>query len=273
MVLPAQCGALGGEDFLQAGLGEIDELVELGAGVGSLLRRGLRFHQSAAGGHHYVHVDFGLGILFVAEVEERSAADEAHGGGGHQLPERRLLERPGGDQGVQRDGESHGGAGDGRGAGATIGLDDVAIEDDGALAESLEVDRGAEAAADEALNFVGTPADASALAFAGGAGDGGAGEHGVLCGDPAAAGIAQPAGNALLYGGAYQDAGVAESDKDRAFGGLDEAGGEGERAKLGFGAAAGAEEGGGRVHKGNCKGAGRGSGFRMGKSAETETLA
>ena len=68
------------------------------------------------------------------------------------------------------------------------------------------------------------PADFAALAFSWGAGDGGAGQHGVLGRDPAAAGVAQPAGDALLDGGVGEDAGVAEGDQDGAFSGLNEAG-------------------------------------------------
>ena len=46
-----------------------------------VLRRGLHFDELARAGHHHVHVDVGLRILFVAEVEHRHAADEAHAGG------------------------------------------------------------------------------------------------------------------------------------------------------------------------------------------------
>ena len=46
------------------------------------------------------------------------------------------------------------GAGDGSGAGAAIGLEDVAVDDDHALAEAGHVHDGAEAASDEALNLL-----------------------------------------------------------------------------------------------------------------------
>ena len=97
--------------------------------------------------------------------------------------------------------ESHGGAGDGGGACASVGLDYIAVEDDGALAQGGHVDHGAEAAADQALDFVGAAADFAFFALARGAGDGGAGEHGVLGCDPAAAGVAHPGGDAGLDGG------------------------------------------------------------------------
>ena len=138
--------------------------------------------------------------------------------------------------------ERHGRAGDGGGARAAVGLDHVAVEDDGALAQGVHVDDGAQAAADEALDLVGAAADLAAFAFSWGAGDGGAGQHGVLGRDPAAAGVAQPAGDALLDGGVGEHAGVAEGDQDGAFGGLDEAGSERERPELGRGSAAGTKE-------------------------------
>ena len=112
--------------------------------------------------------------------------------------------------------------GDGGGAGSTVGLEDVAVEDDGALAESLHIDDGAEGAADEALDLVGASADLAAFGLTWCAGEGGAGEHAVLGGDPAAAGVAEPAGNALFDCGVAEDTRVAVLDEDRAFGHGDE---------------------------------------------------
>ena len=53
----------------------------------------------------------------------------------------------------------------------------------------------------------------------GGAGEGGAGKHAVFGGDPAAAGVAEPAGNASLDRGIAEDAGIAGFDEDGALGG------------------------------------------------------
>ena len=89
---------------------------------------------------------------------------------------------------------------------------------------------------------MGAAADLAALGFAGGAGEGGAGEHAVLGGDPAAAGVAQPAGDSLLDGGVAEDAGVAGFDEDGAFGHGDVVGSEADGAE-GVGCAlVGAEE-------------------------------
>ena len=64
----------------------------------------------------------------------------------------------------------------------------------------------------------------AALGFTGGAGEGGSGEHAVFGGDPAAAGVAEPAGDALLDSCVAKDASVAGFDEDGAFGSGDEVG-------------------------------------------------
>ncbi len=89
---------------------------------------------------------------------------------------------------------------------------------------------------------MGSAADFAALGLAGGAGEGGAGEHAVLGGDPAAAGVAEPAGDTLLDGGVAEDAGVAGFDEDGAFGHRDVVGGEADGAESVGRAVVGAEE-------------------------------
>ncbi len=227
---------------MDALFGVVEHLVELLAGVGVVFGGGLGFDEAAVGEHDDVHVDGGAGVFFVAEVEEDVAVDDADGGGGDHLFEGRGLQGSGGDEFSEGEGEGDAGSGDGGGAGASVGLEDVAVEDDGALAEGLHVDDAAEDAADEALDLVGAAADLAAFGFAGGAGEGGAGEHAVLGGDPAAAGVAEPAGDALLDGGVAEDAGVAGFDEDGAFGHGDVVGGDADGAESVGGAIVGAEE-------------------------------
>jgi len=76
---------LGDEEFLDALFGVVEHLVELGAGVGVLFGGGLGFDEAPVGEHDDVHVDFGAGVFFVAEVEEDVAVDDAYGGGGDHL--------------------------------------------------------------------------------------------------------------------------------------------------------------------------------------------
>ena len=233
---------LSGEELADALFGVVEHLVELGAGVGVFFGGGLGLDEASVGEHDDVHVDGGAGVLFVAEIEEGVAVDDANGGGGDHLAKRRGLEGSGGDELLERDSESNGGSGDGGGAGSSVGLEDVAVEDDGALAEGLHVDYAAEGAADEALDLVGAAADLAAFGLAGGAGEGGAGEHAVFGGDPAAAGVAEPAGDALLDGGIAEDAGVAGLHEDGAFGHCDVVGGDADGAEGVGCAVVGAEE-------------------------------
>ena len=89
---------------------------------------------------------------------------------------------------------------------------------------------------------MGAAADFAALGFARGAGEGGSGEHAVFGGDPAAARVAEPAGDTLLDGGVAEDAGVAGFDEDGAFGGGDEVGCEADGAEGVCGAVVWTEE-------------------------------
>ena len=168
--------------------------------------------------------------------------DDAHAGGGDQLPERRCLERPGGQHAIKSDGKRGAGPGNGCRARAAIGLEHIAVEDDGTLAERLHVDHGAQRASNEPLNLMGTTTDLAALRFAGRAGQRGARQHAVLSGNPSPAAVAQPRGNSLLNRGIAQHPRVADFDQNRAFGGSNEAGSEANRAELGGGSPFGAKE-------------------------------
>src|SRR5438132_8216381 len=89
---------------------------------------------------------------------------------------------------------------------------------------------------------MGTAPDLAALGFAGGAGESGAGKHAILGGHPAAAGVAQPARDALLNGGVAEDAGVARLEQDGALGHGDVVGGDADRAESVCGTVVGTEE-------------------------------
>lgn len=220
-------------EVADAGFGEIHHFEETRAREGVALGGGLDFDAVAVFGHDQVHVDFGLGVFFVGEVEEDRVFDDAHAGGGDELAEGRRLEGSRGDHAVEGDGEGRAGSGDGGGACASVGLQDVAVEDDGALAEGFHVDNRAERATDEALDLVGAAADFAFFGLPRSAGEGGAREHAVFGGDPSAAAVAEPGGDALFDGGVAEDAGVSDLDEDGAFSNLDVAGGEAGGAHLG----------------------------------------
>src|SRR6478609_6093611 len=222
-----------------AGGGEVEEGVELVAVEGLGLGGALDLDEAAVAGADDVHVGLGADVLLVAEVEEGGAVDDADADRGDGAGEGLaavlddLLALGPGD-GV---GEGDVGTGDGGGAGASVGLEDVAVEDDGVLAEGLVVDDGAERAADETADLVGAPADLAAYGFAVAAGVGRAGQHGVLGGDPALAAALAPTRDAFGDGGGAEDLGVAEGDEYGAFGVLAPSAFDGDGAEL-FGGAA-----------------------------------
>ena len=122
-----------------------------------------------------------------------------------------------------RDGFHQGdvGAGDRRRARAAIGLNHVAVDPDGPLAEAFQIGDGAQAAADEPLNLVGAPADLAARRFAADALLRRAGQHAVLGGDPALAAVAQKRRHPLFELRRADDFGIAHLDQNRTVGGLD----------------------------------------------------
>src|SRR5699024_4509974 len=79
-------------------------------------------------------------------------------------------------------------AGNGGGAGSAVGLEHIAVQHDGVLAQGRDVDDGAQRTADQAGDLVGAPADLALDRFAAGAGGGRAGQHGGLGGHPGQAG-------------------------------------------------------------------------------------
>ncbi|MPM86989.1 hypothetical protein SDC9_134082 [bioreactor metagenome] len=112
----------------------------------------------------------------------------------------------------------HPGAGDGGGAGAAVGLDHVTVQLDGTLAQQLQVERCAQAAAYQALDFLRAAALLALGGFAVGAGVGGARQHAVFGGQPAFAAAALVRRHAFFDRCGAQHLSVAELDQHRAFG-------------------------------------------------------
>src|SRR5690606_25949637 len=126
--------------------------------------------------------------------------------------------------------ESDGGARNGRGTGAPVCDENVAVDEDRPLAEGLEVHGGAKRTPDEPLDLLGPAADLAALAR--GPLHRGPGEHGVLRRDPAGPGIASPIGHAFLNGGRAEHPGVSGGDETGPFGVGGDVSLEGHRAQL-----------------------------------------
>src|SRR5262249_51904089 len=134
------------------GLREAEKLVELRAPEGHLLGRPLHFHEGARPRHHHVHVNLGRGVLGIIEVERRLALHDAHADGGHAIAEDRGERNAGlAADGVRQRDEA---ACNGSGASTAIGLDHVAVDPHGALAELAAIDHGPERAAYQALDLL-----------------------------------------------------------------------------------------------------------------------
>src|SRR5262245_3669180 len=192
----------------------------------------LDFDVFAVAGHDQVHVDFGVAVLRVTEVEEQFTRHDAGAHRGHRVAQRFSADQPAFAQPPRRQGEGDVAAGDRRRAGPAIGLDDVTVDPDRARAERVEIDDRAQAAPDQTLDLVRPSADAPAYRLARDAGPAGARQHGILGGDPTASGIAQKLRHRLLDRGGADDAGFSDLDQHRAVDLSDEPGGDGDRTQL-----------------------------------------
>ena len=180
---------------------------------GAVFGGSLHFDKPAGRGHHHVHIDVGLGIFFVAEVQHRLSAHQPHAGGGHVFAHGHGFQHAVGYQLPQRQRKRDKRAGDGRRARAAIGLQYVAIQNHGALAERDGIHHRAQRAADEPLNFM-SPAGRPALVhLARRALGGGPRQHGVFRRHPALAGVAQEGRHRVLHAGGAQHLRVAHGDQ------------------------------------------------------------
>ena len=179
-----------------------------------------------------------MAVLGIIQVEQGVAVDDAHGNGGNLARERDALEfsrlDPHGKGVVQR----QPGTGNARRTRAAIGLDHIAVDGNGVLAERLHVDDGTQAAADKPLDLHGAALAVGMLALAAFTGRGR--QHRIFRRYPAGLGALAPTRHTLLDGGGAQYARVAELRQARAVGVLHDAAGELNGAQLVCGAAVGA---------------------------------
>ena len=145
---------------------QVEQSVETLAVEGRLLAGTLEFDHLTRIGGDEVHVDLGVAVLGIIQVEQGVAVDDAHGNGGNLARERDALEfarlDPHGKGVVQR----HPGAGNARRTRAAIGLDHIAVDGNGVLAERLHIDDGTQAAADKPLDLHGAALAVGMLALA-----------------------------------------------------------------------------------------------------------
>jgi hypothetical protein len=169
--------------------------------------------------------------MSVSQDEQRRALHDAHADRGHGVPDRACREPALRDQPGHGVGRGHVGAGDRRGAGATIGLQHVAVDQDAALAQGGQVEHAAQAAADQALDLLRAPALLATGGLAVAPGVGGARQHAVLGRHPALAAATLVRRHLLFHRGRAQHLGVAEAHQHRALGMAGEATLERDRAQ------------------------------------------
>src|SRR5438270_4415814 len=135
-------------DLGDSGGGEVEQCVETGTVEGDPLRGRLHLHESVVSGHDDVHVDLGLGVLCIVEIEHRLAVDDADRDGcdrsGQRPAEPEPVEGPAG-----RDVR----AADRSAACAAVRLEDVAVDPERALAERVEVGDRPERTPDQPLDL------------------------------------------------------------------------------------------------------------------------
>jgi len=210
--------------------GEIEQLTKQLAAERLALGRALDFHELAGGGTHHVHVGLRGHVFFVAQVEPGLAVDNADADRGHRGEQRVALGPLAVLEPGHRLGQRDVAPGHRRGPGAAVGLQHVAVDDDGVLAERLVVHAGPQRAAHQPGDLVGPAAEAALDRLAVVAGVGRPGQHRVLRGDPAQAAAPPPARHVLGDAGRAEHPGAAEFHQHRPLGVVKPAPGECDRA-------------------------------------------
>src|SRR5437868_1832427 len=138
-----RCLLLRGCDLFDACGGELEQLVESCAREGRPLRSRLHLDELAVAGHDDVHVDFGLRVLRVVEVEQRLTVHDADGDRCDGSRERARQA-----EAVERAPSRHVRTRDRGAARAAVRLQHVAVDPQRALAERLEIRHPADGASD-----------------------------------------------------------------------------------------------------------------------------
>lgn len=124
--------------------GEVEELVELAALEDFALGRSLDLDDGAGRCPDHVHVHLGAAVLGVVEIEAWLAIDDADADGRDWETDRVLEDDVLAAQLARGQRERHEAARDRGGPRPAIGFEYVAVDGDGARAEQVEVDRGAQ---------------------------------------------------------------------------------------------------------------------------------
>ena len=144
--------------------------------------------------------------------------NDAHRDGSQAVTDRALRQLTLRHQPADRVVRSHPGASDRSGAGTAVGLQHIAVDQDAALAQGLEVKNAAQRPADQALDLLRAAALLAASSLAVTAGVGGTRQHAVLGRDPALAAATLVRRHFFFDRRGAQHPGVAKTHQHRTLG-------------------------------------------------------
>jgi hypothetical protein len=141
------------EDLLQSLSGQSQEGLEIFVTEIMLFSSGLDFDEPSGSGHDHIHIDLGIAVFRVIQIEDRLVFEQADTDGGDRSAERIRGHFPRKLQAFDGAAEGKAGSRDGGGAGATIGRKHIAIDPNAAGSESGKIGDGPETSAQEPLDF------------------------------------------------------------------------------------------------------------------------
>src|SRR5207237_9266 len=154
-------------------------------------------------------------VFGVIEIQHGGAVDDAAADRGEVLADRNLRKHPDVLHPLHCHVESRERAGDRRSASSTVGLQHIAVEGDGPLADLAHVDGCAQRATDQTLDLVRPAAETALDGFASPAVVRGAREHRILGGDPTLSTAAAVRRHAVLHAGRDPHSGAPHPDQAR----------------------------------------------------------
>lgn len=149
-----------------AGQRQIHHAIEILPRQSLAFRRPLNFDDRTLGGRHEVQVDARGAVLGIAEVEREFAVHVPDADGRNLVTKHRAAQASQTTKLRERERERDESAGHGRGPRATVCLEHVAIDDDRAFAELVEVESGPKRSPDQPLNFAGAAGERLVAAIA-----------------------------------------------------------------------------------------------------------
>ena len=140
----------------------------------------LQFHNFIARSHNEIHVHIGARIFFIVKIKKDFPIHDAHADGRHKILDRRGTQCSGIDQPLQSQAERDECCSNGCGSRASIGLNHIAIDPNGTLAQPLQIGDSAQRAPDKALNLLGSATLLSFGRFPSGSRQSRARKHSIL---------------------------------------------------------------------------------------------